>query len=390
MSAPAATRQSGSQPAQADTTLKTVAAIVTEYRPWSHADVIVTKLLQGYDLDGVYRRPRVRVASLYTDQVPASDISRGLAAYYNVPIFQRIAPALTLGGDTLAVDGVLLIGEHGDYPNNEKGQRMYPRRRFFEETVEVFRKSGRVVPVFSDKHLSYNWDDALWMYRTAREMGIPFMAGSSLPVTWRRPPLELPLGCEIEEAFCVFHGPIESYGFHALETIQCMVERRRSGETGIAAVQCLEGAAVWEAAAAGHWSRELLEATLALTEPRPEGKPEEAVSQPALFLLEYRDGTRAAALLLNGYVREFVFAARLKGEPQPVATRFYLHGGQPFPHFSHLVYRIEEMILTRRPSYPVERTLLTTGALAALMDSRFEGHRRLETPHLPVVYRVEA
>ncbi|MER3405258.1 MAG: hypothetical protein C4289_08930, partial [Chloroflexota bacterium] len=183
MSAPAATRQSGSQPAQADTTLKTVAAIVTEYRPWSHADVIVTKLLQGYDLDGVYRRPRVRVASLYTDQVPASDISRGLAAYYNVPIFQRIAPALTLGGDTLAVDGVLLIGEHGDYPNNEKGQRMYPRRRFFEETVEVFRKSGRVVPVFSDKHLSYNWDDALWMYRTAREMGIPFMAGSSLPVT---------------------------------------------------------------------------------------------------------------------------------------------------------------------------------------------------------------
>ncbi|MER3405257.1 MAG: hypothetical protein C4289_08925, partial [Chloroflexota bacterium] len=79
-----------------------------------------------------------------------------------------------------------------------------------------------------------------------------------------------------------------------------MVERRRSGETGIAAVQCLEGAAVWEAAAAGHWSRELLEATLALTEPRPEGKPEEAVSQPALFLLEYRDGTRAAALLLNG------------------------------------------------------------------------------------------
>ncbi|MGH2351186.1 MAG: hypothetical protein ACRDJN_06190, partial [Chloroflexota bacterium] len=194
-----------------------VAAIVTEYRPRSHADVIVSKLLGGYtqpeprdpsrfdyhlaarqfsenslplDETGRLRRPRVRVASLYTDQVPASDISREWAARSGVPIFPTIRQALTLGGDRLAVDGVILIGEHGDYPENERGQQLYPRRRFFEETVAVFEESGRVVPVFNDKHIGYAWEDAKWMYDTSRRMGFPFMAGSSLsvqPVSWRKP-----------------------------------------------------------------------------------------------------------------------------------------------------------------------------------------------------------
>ena len=75
------------------------------------------------------------MASLYTDQVPPGDLSRDLAGANGVPIYPTIGEALTLGGETLAVDGVVLVGEHGDYPNNEKGQKQYPRRRFFEETV---------------------------------------------------------------------------------------------------------------------------------------------------------------------------------------------------------------------------------------------------------------
>ena len=135
---------------------------------------------------------REGLASLYTDQVPESDISRELAVKYGVPIFPTIREALTLGGDSLAVDGVVLVGEHGTYPFNEKGQHMYPRRRFFEETVAVFKQSGRVVPVFNDEHLAWNWEDAKWMYDTASEMKIPFMAGSSMPVSPRIPPTHRP------------------------------------------------------------------------------------------------------------------------------------------------------------------------------------------------------
>lgn len=101
---------------------KKVAAVVTEYRKWSHADVILRNLLGGYP-DGT--RPGLELVSLYTDQVPKTDMSRELAKKHGFTIYPTIAEALTLGGKTLAVDGVLLIGEHGDYPDNAKGQKLY-------------------------------------------------------------------------------------------------------------------------------------------------------------------------------------------------------------------------------------------------------------------------
>ncbi|MDQ3701757.1 MAG: hypothetical protein M3442_12675, partial [Chloroflexota bacterium] len=240
---------------------KTVAAVVTEYRHMAHAENIVNKLLEGYLLHWVHVPPRVRVAALYMDQVPPDDIGRDLAAKHGVPIFPSVKEALTLGGERLAVDGVVLLGEHGNYPLNEKGQRMYPRRRFFEETVAVFRQSGRVVPVFNDKHLAYNWEDARWIYDTATTLGVPMMAGSSMPLSFRAPPLEVPLGAEVEEIVVVADGGIESYGYHALEIAQCLAERRQGFETGVAAVRCLTGDAFWRAMDAGdQWSRDVQEA----------------------------------------------------------------------------------------------------------------------------------
>ena len=131
------------------------------------------------------------------------------------------------------VDGVVVIGEHGKYPRNEKGQTQYPRWEFFQQIVKVFKDSGRAVPMFNDKHLSWNWDWAKQMVETSREMRFAYMAGSSLPVTWRIPSVEMPLGSRIREALCVGYGGVDSYDFHGLETLQCMVERRAGGETGV-------------------------------------------------------------------------------------------------------------------------------------------------------------
>ncbi len=394
---------------------KTVAAIVTEYRIRSHADNIVTRLLEGYELHWTPVPPRLRVASLYTDQVPANDISRALAARHGVPIFPTIPEALTLGGDALAVDGVVIVGEHGDYPTNEKGQKLYPRRRFFEQTVAVFRQSRHVVPVFNDKHLAWNWADAKWMYDTAKAMGIPFMAGSSMPLTPRCPPMRIPLGADVDDVVVVAHGGLESYGFHALEMAQCLAERRRGGETGVAAVQCLTGEAFWEALRSGvHWSRELEQAALAVAEhapgspvehyarrfrrrqgaagpAAPRGGPVQGESnEPALFLVEYRDGLRLSVLMLTGYATQRAAAVRVRGEAKPLAAWFMQPRRQPLHHFDHQVDHIERLVETGQAPFPVERTLLTTGLIDALMTSRYEGGRRLETPHLDVAYHPPA
>ena len=394
-----------------------VAAIATVWkRPVAHAETMIPKLLAGYDLDGVPVYPSVQVVSIYVDQFPESDVSRRWAARFDIPIMGTIRDALTRGGDTLAVDAVLIVGEHGDYPWNEKGQHLYPRRRLFEESVRVMRESGRVVPLFSDKHFSYTWENAKWMHDTARELGMPFMAGSSLPVTFRKPDLDLPLGVEIEEALVLSNGPTESYGFHALETLQCMVERRIGGEIGVAAVELLHGDAFWRAWDDGRYPQDLYAAVLATCDRadggvrdyyrgRPPSPPTSVPGPhaPVAFLVEYRDGLRATLLNLGGYSKDFAFGARLSPgsvaalDTSParvagsnlVATAFKLERTASHWHFNYLMHHVEQFFKTGKSPYPVERTLLTTGTLAALMDSGQAG-RRLETPHLDVRYQSPA
>ncbi|MFN4257924.1 MAG: hypothetical protein ACK4RK_01400 [Gemmataceae bacterium] len=366
---------------------KRIAAVVTEFRYNSHAEVIVGRWLEGYELDGMGARPRSQLVALFTDQVPANDISRKLADKHKIPIFPTIRETLCLGGERLAVDGVLLIGEHGNYPLNDKGQKLYPRRRFLEETARVFRAAGRSVPVFNDKHLAYNWENAKWMYDQAVELKIPFMAGSSGPTSWRLPGVELAAGSPVEEGLSVGYGGHESYGFHALEWLQCLMERRQGGETGVVAVTCLEGPAVWQARDKV-WSDALLKAAVATaTEPPRKAQPEDACKNPLAFVIEYQDGRRATVLMLSGYVRELLFAARVKGRSDPFAVNCWLQPERPFGHFTMLAQGIDAMFQTGKPQWPVERTLLTTGILDAALTSRFEGHQRLETPQLAIAYQ---
>jgi hypothetical protein len=364
-----------------------IAVILSVYQPGSHADVWITALLEGYD-NGQPRTPRLEIVSMYTDQVPANDMSRAMSAKHGFKIFSTIPEALTMGTGRLAVDGVLLMVEQGKYPVNEKGQILYPRHEFFRQVMDVYRQSHRAVPLFCDKHLSYDWTKAKWMYDQSRELEFPFMAGSSIPLTWRQPALELELGTPVEKAVVAAYGPKEPYGFHALETLQCMVERRTGGEKGIAAVQCIEGPAVWKWTESNDWSRPLLNAALERVENRVPGAPEENTPKPILFLLEYTDGLRAAVYLLNDYIKDWTFAAKVQGRSEIASTKCWSRMLKPWSHATGLTYQIEELYLTRRPGIPVERTLLTTGALAALMDSSFEGARRLETPHLKISYRA--
>ena len=207
--------------------MKHLAVITTVYRYLSHAQHMADRFLVGYPHNGEWHRPDMKVVSLYVDQKPPDDLSAQRGQEFGFRVYPTIAEALRCGGDRLAVDAVLIIGEHGDYPRNEKGQILYPRYEFFQQCVEVFEKDGRAVPVYNDKHLSYSFEKAKWMVEASKRLKFPMLAGSSLPVTWRLPDLELPLDGEIESALMVGEGGSDAMDFHALEAMQCMVERRK-------------------------------------------------------------------------------------------------------------------------------------------------------------------
>jgi hypothetical protein len=381
--------------------MKRVAIVTTVYRYLSHAQHIGDRFLVGYPQAGKWHKPDMKVVALYVDQKPVGDQSPARGAEFGFTVYPTIAEALRCGGDKIAVDAVLSIGEHGDYPRNDKGQILYPRHEFFKQLVDVFEKDGVSVPVFNDKHLSYSFEKAKWMVDASKRLKFPMLAGSSLPVTWRLPDLELPLNCEIESALMVGIGGSDAMDYHALEAMQCMVERRQGGETGVKSVELIEDDAVWKAGQEGRWSKELLTAAISRSD-SPQGLTIEdgrtqdlvrngelpkLVKNPAAYFIEYRDGLRTTLLMLTGAVKDFTFAARVKGRGVQ-STQFFLSPEPNVTYSACLVSKIEEMFEARRAPYPVERTLLVSGVLESCLSSKMNGNRRLETPHLDVKYRA--
>ena len=385
---------------------KRMAIVTTEWRYHCHAWHMAERFLVGYPTQGHWHEPKLEVVSAYVDQFPEKDLSRQRSEEFGFPIYDSVAEALRCGGTELAVDAVLLIGEHGDYPKNEFGQTQYPRYELFKQITDVYRADGRSAPVFNDKHLSWKWDWAREMVDLSEELGFALAAGSSLPGTWRMPSIEMPANAPVEEMMSVSIGSMDSYDFHALETIQCMAERRQGGETGVTAVQGLQGDAVWQAMAAGDWSKggwdaSLFEACLSRSQTlvQPESyshryptqkQIQEWVKEPVAYRIEYVDGTRATMLLMNGLVGDFTFAARIGGQSAPLSTLFYLPPVPNVMYSAELMAKAEATFMTGKSPCPIERTLLTSGLTEACVQSASTNQQRMETPHLHVTYPVPA
>ena len=383
-----------------------ITALTTIYHKYSHSQHIVDRFLEGYGWEGRHHRPQMDVVSLYVEQVEGNDLSRERENRYpQLKIFPTIADALTLGGNKLAVDGVLLIAEHGNYPENEKGQKLYPRYEYFQQVIEVYRQSGLTAPLFNDKHLSWNWQWAKEMVDTSHEMGFGFMAGSSLPVARRLPSIDLPWGADVEEALGVWSGGVDGGDIHVIEAMQTIVERRRGGETGVRAVEALRGDRFWQALEsgswdAGGWDRRLLEAALSRSNTLSPVRPHYGVVFPTTgdmrrmaansyaYRFEYADGMKATVVQFQGkggVVGDCTVAARLK-DGSLFSVLVYLPFYSMRNFFNPQVHHIESLFLTGKSPYPVERTLLTTGMTAAGIESLFQKQKRLETPHLEFRY----
>ena len=379
---------------------KRIALLGTEVREHSHAQHFIDRFLLGYLWQGAWRRPEVDLVSLYIDQFPEKDLAKATAKRHGVPIYPSIAEALTLGTSKLAVDGVVIIAEHGNYPRNEMGQTRYPRYKFFKEVVQVFETSGRSVPVFNDKHLSTDWRECVAMVEDSKRLGFPFLAGSSLPVTRRMPQIDMPYNTPLSESVCAAYGGADSYDIHGLETAQCMSERRKGGEVGIERVLALRGAKMWDHAARRDNTKRLLVSALTRSHNLPvkDGYPTAAVTfdwaratfpDGWAYFIDHRDGFRTTLFMLN--IRDFNYAGLNSRTGEIISCQMYLpmptHGSTTADFFNPLVHHIERMIVENRAPYPVERTLLTSGMTLAGVESLFQD-KAIETPELAVRYKV--
>ena len=376
--------------AQELTDIKPVAGVVTIFRKDSHADVLLSKILSGWKHDGG-AGPKLKLVSLYVDQFPKDDLAVDLASKHGFRLCKSIDEALTLGGKQLAVEGVLSIGEHGDYPHNALGQHLYPRRRFFEEITATMERCGKVVPVFNDKHPGPELADMLWMAQRAKQLNVPWMAGSSLPVGYRDPAVTLPMGSELESMVAVGYSGLDVYGFHTLDVTQSLFERRgtptrgKPHERGVASVQSLPMNDLGRLIETGTIHGDTLDAALKSSQASREAILASPPTDGAIFVIEYRDGRTLPVLMLPTSARAISVAFKVKGGPLQ-ATRFEERVEPRYPHFACLLKAIEQMILTGRPAYPVERTLLASGMLDRLLTSHHHSHEKISTPELAIEY----
>lgn len=374
-----------------------VAAIFTELRHRSHAYNFLMNMMGRCLFRGEWLDLGLDVVSFYADQFPKNDMARDVSKRFRVPLFKTIDEALCVGGKELACDAVLLIGEHGDYPDNALGQRMYPRKPFFDQIVRTMRRSERYVPIFNDKHLSYRWDWAKEMYDEARDLKIPLMAGSSVPLGERRPMIEMPANAEVSAAVSIHGGGLESYDFHAFEVLESFLEQRRGGEKGIRSVQLVSGEAFTSLTKTNAWPRALVEnamhaeqAAAAERQTRPiatTSKPHPEVGDHAI-VIEHTDGVHSYLYKHGKSSDRWNFACQLSTDRTPLATSIYNGPWGNFNLFNALSHAIASFFKTGKSPYPVERTLLASGLLEAALRSHAAGGKVIETPELKFAYQA--
>jgi len=369
-----------------------IACLVTYWAaPRSHADWIITKLLDGYWWQGAHTPSRVDVVSVYIHQLAESGLGQKICKSKNIPIFKTVGEAVTLGGKELAVDGVVIVGEHGEYPTDLKGHWLLPRWWIYNQVVRVFEQSKRSVPVFNDKHLSYNWDDAKWMFDKSRELNFPLTGGSSIPTYFRKPEIELEIDTPIKASVVIGGAGDEGAIFHCIDVLQAFVERRKGGETGVRSIQSIRGPESWKWVERNPWAAKLLESVRTSFDLKP-GHFQET-TEANICIVEYNDGTKAA--VISGRDVGWTYATEIEGQKEATVISMLdwpgpfdqYHASNSQPHW------ITEMMVTKKEPFNAERLLLSTGITSHYMESNWENGRysaigrRIETPYMNMTYR---
>ena len=178
---------------------KRMAIVTTEWRFHSHAWHMGERFLVGYPSGGAWHRPPIDVVSAYVDQFPENDLSRQRAKEFGFTIYPTVAEALRCGGKQLAVDAVLIIGEHGNYPKASGDKPNTRATNSSNRSPTSFDRTDAPPPCSTTNTSPGNGNGRPRWLILSRAMKFPFLAGSSLPVTWRMPSIEMPYGASLQE-----------------------------------------------------------------------------------------------------------------------------------------------------------------------------------------------
>ena len=367
-----------------------VAALCTECRPLSHADVILSRWLEPFPNDSLYgwTQPATRLTTIYAAQRhPQRDLIPAMQARFGIVSYDSIEGALMQGGTDLAVDAVLLIAEHGDYPENEFGQKLYPRKEFFDEMMRVFERAGRSVPVFFDKHLSWNPDWIGEMHDRIKRDAVPFFGGSSLPFSMEGDLAQVAEGTRFEEVVAVYYGGVESYLFHSAEMVESVIERGSRQSGGIDEIMAWKGERVWEAVENGDFSWELVEqACSACSDEALEairGLRDRRDPSVNAFRLHYENGLIVTHFHQVESVRRWCLAGRVSDTGEMVAGAGNAGGAvHYFPHFARLCRKIDDFFVTGQSPVPLERIYTTSMVTALCLRALASTDGCLSTPEL--------
>jgi hypothetical protein len=342
-------------------------------------------MMEGCSINGVRYQSTLEIASMYVDQFPDRDISRALAAKHGIPMYGTIEETLKCGGREFRLDGIIIIGEHGEYKTNEYGQILYPRRSFFEQCLDVMLEANRIVPVFSDKGFAIVREDIEWVYGQVKAHRIPFMSSSSIPFAFQHPhPLTIPSGAPLHRMFGFIFGDLERYSYHTIEMLQSVAERRAYGESGVRSVAAYEGEEAVSRLVSDSWNPIYRSLAGYSNVTDVEAFPY-TLTRPVFVEIQYEDGLQGGMLFADKEINQFVSAYQIDENEPPVCTQFYCQWQKPYVHSAIFVLEIERFIHSARPSFPVERSLITTGVTDAIMKSVHDG-KTVETPHLLVRY----
>ena len=300
---------------------------------------------------------------MFVDQFPKNDMSRDLAKKHNFTIYDSIDGALTLGGKQAG----------GRWRPVHRRARQVSHQRPRADPVSAaallrgrHRRLRQVPPVACRSSTTSIWPTTgptRWMYDRARELMVPFMAGSSLPVTWRRPSLRLDRRTASWWRLCR-SATARSRATASTPWKDCNAwpSGARGGETGVRAVTV----SARRGDVAGHgsrpWSRRSCSnaAMEHVSGPRRGRLSQDHGEDQRRRRLPHRVSRRlqggggdAQRLGLRGRRRRLhVSPAGCAARTSPASTHFYLQQPDPFAHFAYLVRAIDSMIQTGHAVYP--------------------------------------